>query len=218
MLWLRLTTVLMDFLGEMASVIWFCGDRSGNFLGLKNSLHYWILVLSPKQIVLLTLLSKLWEKIPWCKFGNRRFRKASLRKCRRFFVFVFVFFHVSVPKGSSASQAFLSKTVETGKKNRIMTTFIVCKWVLWWACSLFLTMTKMTHSVDHVLAVWQWCNFSPNWGPWFSCNYTCVLKSKYSGSCFVVHRYVSQNIDAITGTLRLNEFDIADSLSMVVCL
>ena len=37
------------------------------------------------------------------------------------------FFHVSVPKGSSASQAFLSKTVETGKKNRIMTTFIVCK-------------------------------------------------------------------------------------------
>ena len=62
MLWLRLTTVLMDFLGEMASVIWFCGDRSGNFLGLKNSLHYWILVLSPKQIVLLTLLSKLWEK------------------------------------------------------------------------------------------------------------------------------------------------------------
>ena len=138
MLWLRLTTVLMDFLGEMASVIWFCGDRSGNFLGLKNSLHYWILVLSPKQIVLLTLLSKLWEKIPWCKFGNRRFRKASLRKCRRFFFFFFFFFfHVSVPKGSSESQAFLSKTVETGKKNRIMTTFIVCKWVLWWACSLF---------------------------------------------------------------------------------
>ena len=39
----------------------------------------------------------------------------------------FFFFHVSVPKGSSESQAFLSKTVETGKKNRIMTTFIVCK-------------------------------------------------------------------------------------------
>ena len=92
MLWLRLTTVLMDFLGEMASVIWFCGDRSGNFLGLKNSLHYWILVMSLKQIVLLTLLTKLWEKIPWCKCGNRRFRKASLRKCRRFFVFVFFFF------------------------------------------------------------------------------------------------------------------------------
>ena len=92
MLWLRLTTVLMDFLGEMASVIWFCGDSSGNFLGPKNSLHYWILVLSPKQIVLLTLPSKLWEKIPWCKFGNRRFRKASLRKCRRFFFFFFFFF------------------------------------------------------------------------------------------------------------------------------
>ena len=41
--------------------------------------------------------------------------------------FFFFFFHVSVPKGSSESQAFLSKTVETGKKNRIMTTFIVCK-------------------------------------------------------------------------------------------
>ena len=104
----------------MASVIWFCGDRSGNFLGLKNSLHYWILVLSHKQIVLLTLLTKLWRKIPWCKCGNRRFRKASLRKCRRFFFFLFLFFffHVSVPKGSSESQAFLSKTaVETGKKN-----------------------------------------------------------------------------------------------------
>ena len=43
------------------------------------------------------------------------------------FFFFFFFFHVSVPKGSSESQAFLSKTVETGKKNRIMTTFIVCK-------------------------------------------------------------------------------------------
>ena len=35
-----------------------------------------------------------------------------------FFFFLFFFFHVSVPKGSSESQAFLSKTaVETGKKN-----------------------------------------------------------------------------------------------------
>ena len=33
------------------------------------------------------------------------------------FFFFFFFFHVSVPKGSSESQAFLSKTVETGKKN-----------------------------------------------------------------------------------------------------
>ena len=31
--------------------------------------------------------------------------------------FFFFFFHLSVPKGSSESQAFLSKTVETGKKN-----------------------------------------------------------------------------------------------------
>ena len=170
----------------MASVIWFCGDRSGNFLGLKNSLHYWILVMSLKQIVLLTLLSKLWEK----KYLDVNLAIDVLEKqvsenagASLFFFFVVVccfFFRVSVPKGSSASQAFLSKNVETRKKNRIMTTLIVCKWVMWWACSLFLTMTKMTHSVDHVLAVWQWCNFSPNWGPWFSCNYTCVLKSKYS--------------------------------------
>ena len=34
-----------------------------------------------------------------------------------FFLSFFFFWHVSVPKGSSESQAFLSKTVETGKKN-----------------------------------------------------------------------------------------------------
>ena len=34
-----------------------------------------------------------------------------------FFSFSFFFLQVSVPKGSSESQAFLSKTVETGKKN-----------------------------------------------------------------------------------------------------
>ena len=142
--------------------------------------------MSLKQIVLLTLLSKLWEK----KYLDVNLAIDVLEKqvsenagASLFFFFVVVccfFFRVSVPKGSSASQAFLSKNVETRKKNRIMTTLIVCKWVMWWACSLFLTMTKMTHSVDHVLAVWQWCNFSPNWGPWFLYNYTCVLKSKYS--------------------------------------
>ena len=30
--------------------------------------------------------------------------------------------------------------------------------------------------------------------------------------CIVEYRYVSHNTDAITGTLRLNRFDIADSL------
>ena len=142
----------------MASVIWFCGDRSGNFLGLKNSLHYWILVLSHKQIVLLTLLTKLWRKIPWCKCGNRRFRKASLRKCRRFFFFLFLFFFFFTcpfrKVVQSPKRSYRRLQWKLGK--RIMTTFIVCKWVLWWACSLFLAMTKMTHSVDHVLAVWQW--------------------------------------------------------------
>ena len=60
--------------------------------------------------------------------------------------------------------------------------------------------------------------------------YTRVLKSKYPDEysivdkvgcekniiaeepCFVVYCYVSQNTGAITGTLRLNRFDFADSL------
>ena len=133
--------------------------------------------------------------------------------CFFFLFFLFFFFHVSVPKGSSASQAFLSKTVETGKKNRILTTFIVCKWVLWWACSLFLTMTKMTPSVDHVLAVWQWCNVSPNWGPWLSCNYTCVLKSKYSEEFSTLdkvgcdlRKYYGRKILFCGASLRFSEY------------
>ena len=40
-------------------------------------------------------------------------------------------------------------------------TFIVCKWVSWWACAWFLAMIEMLHYFDHVLALCQWCNF-----PW----------------------------------------------------
>ena len=76
-------------------------------------------------------------------------------------------------------------------------------------------------------------SFSSNWGSWFFCKYTRVLKSKYpeeystvdnrekiekkyySGEilfCGVLKRYVSQNIDAITGTLRLNRSWIIERL------
>ena len=63
------------------------------------------------------------------------------------------------------------------------------------------------------------------------CIHSRVLKSKYPEGystfdkvggentiaeeilfCGILRHYVSQNIDAITGTLRLNIFDIADSL------
>ena len=72
--------------------------------------------------------------------------------------------------------------------------------------------------------------FSPNQGPWVSCIHTRVLKSKYpeelstvdnvvreniiAGEILfrgVLRQYVSQNIAAITGTLRLNN-------SIVVCI
>ena len=164
----------------MASVIWFCGDRSGNFLGLKNSLHYWILVLSHKQIVLLTLLTKLWEKYLDVNVAIDVLEKQVSENAGASFFFFFLFFFCTCPfrKVVQSPRRSYRRLWKLGK--RIMTTLIVCKWVLWWTCSLFLRMTKMTHSVDHVLAVWQWCNFSPNWGPWFSYNYTCVLKSKYS--------------------------------------
>ena len=79
--------------------------------------------MSPKQIVLLTLLTKLWEKYLDVNVAIDVLEKQVSENAGAFFFF----FHVSVPNGSSESQAFLSKTVETGKKNRIMTTFIVCK-------------------------------------------------------------------------------------------
>ena len=76
-------------------------------------------------------------------------------------------------------------------------------------------------------------SFSSNWGPWFFRKYTRVLKSKYdeeystvdnrekiekkyySGEilfCGVLRRYVSQNIDSITGTQRLNRSWIIERL------
>ena len=60
--------------------------------------------------------------------------------------------------------------------------------------------------------------FSLNQGPWFSRIHIHVLKSKhpeeYSTKILfhgVLRRYLSQNIDTITGTLWLNRFYIADS-------
>ena len=88
------------------------------------------------------------------------------------------------------------------------------------------------HVVDHVLAFWQWCNFSRIKALDFRVFiHAHVLKSKYREEYSTVDKVgreniiaeetlfrvllrhdVSQNIDAITGTLRLNSFDIADSI------
>ena len=37
--------------------------------------------------------------------------------------------------------------------------FTLCKWVLWWACSLFSAMIEMTRHVHYVFTFWQWRNF-----------------------------------------------------------
>ena len=34
---------------------------------------------------------------------------------------------------------------------RVLLTFIVCKWVLWWACGLFSATIEITNQVYHVL-------------------------------------------------------------------
>ena len=93
-------------------------------------------------------------------------------------------------------------------------------------------MIEVMRVVDHVLAFWQWCNFSRIKALDFRVFiHAHVLKSKYREEYSTVDKVgreniiaeetlfrvllrhdVSQNIDAITGTLRLNSFDIADSL------
>ena len=111
---------------------------------------------------------------------------------------------------------FLAETVETGDKNRddfhvTQMQRVMSMWFIFrdnwsylpsWTCFGFLAMMK----------------FSPNQGPWFSCLHIRVLKSKYSGEYLtkiqfrgVLRRYLSQNIDTITGILWWNRFDIADS-------
>ena len=58
--------------------------------------------------------------------------------------------------------------------------------------------------------------FSRNQGPWFSCFHTRVVGCENIIAeeilLWAMRHYVSQNLDAITGTLRLNRFDITDSL------
>ena len=109
------------------------------------------------------------------------------------------------------SQAFLAETVETGDKNRddfhciqmspVMSMRLIfgCDW-------------NEAYKLITFFAVWQWCNFPRFRSPCFSCNYARELKSKcYSEEilfCGVLRRDVSQNIVAITGTLRLNRFTL----------
>ena len=62
---------------------------------------------------------------------------------------------------------------------RMVTTFVVCKWVSWWACGLFLAMNEMTYVSWLRFCCLAMMKFSPNRGPWFSCYYARVLWSKY---------------------------------------
>ena len=93
-------------------------------------------------------------------------------------------------------------------------------------------MIEVMRVVDHVLAFWQWYNFPRIKALDFRVFiHSYILKSKYREEYSTVDKAgreniiveetlfsgvlrhdVSQNIDAITGTLRLNSFDIADSL------
>ena len=68
-------------------------------------------------------------------------------KMKVFFLFLLLLLlGVSYANGRPYSQAFLADTVENGDKNRIVkTSFIVYKWVSWWACGLFLEVIEMTH-------------------------------------------------------------------------
>ena len=65
--------------------------------------------------------------------------------CRPFFFFVF-----RTQKGGRAPSRSLQRLWKL--VIRIVTTFIVCKWDLWWACGLFSVMIEVKHVVDHVLA------------------------------------------------------------------
>ena len=65
--------------------------------------------------------------------------------CKPFFFFVF-----RTQKGGRAPSCSLQRLWKL--VIRIVTTFIVCKWDLWWACGLFSVMIEVKHVVDHVLA------------------------------------------------------------------
>ena len=65
--------------------------------------------------------------------------------CKPFFFFVF-----RTQKGGRDPSRSLQRLWKLVL--RIVTTFIVCKWDLWWACGLFSVMIEVKHVVDHVLA------------------------------------------------------------------
>ena len=94
--------------------------------------------------------------------------------------------------------------------NWFVTTFIVCKWALWWACGLSSAVNEMTHVSWKRFRCLAMTKFSPNRDPWLSCNYARVNTPSRMGrySRGVLRRYVSQNIVAITVTLRLNRFTL----------
>ena len=78
-------------------------------------------------------------------------------------------------------------------------------------------MIEVMRIVDHVL-VWLFGNdvIFP-YDPLFSCIDTRVVGRENIIAeeilfCAVLRHHVSHNIDASTGTLQLNRFDIADSL------
>ena len=119
-------------------------------------------------------------------------------------------------RGESWSQVFLAETVETGDKNRDDFHFMQMQLMM----SIWFIFRDDWNDLPSwprfgVLAM---IKLSPNQGPWFSCIRMHVLGSKYykedsTEILFrgVLRRYLSQNIDAITGTLWLNRFNIADS-------
>ena len=101
--------------------------------------------------------------------------------------------------------------METGDKNR--DDFHCMEMSLVMRMQFISVMTEMTH-VSLALT-----EFSSNGGPLFSCNYArhagtspSRMRNYYSGEilrvCGFLRRYVSQNIVAITGNVRLNRFTL----------
>ena len=163
------------------------------------------------SIILTAIVHVQYNGISHWFYNYSRLRSSESRNLQA--VFFSSYFST---RGESWSQVFLAETVETGDKNRDDFHFmqmqrVMSMWFIFrdnwsdppsWTCFGFLAMMK----------------FSPNQGPWFLCMHICVLKSKYPGEYLtkiqfhgMLRRYLSQNIDAITGTLWSNRFDIADS-------
>ena len=160
--------------------------------------------------------------IKWTIVKDIRSVAPRVKICKPFFFFVF-----GTQKGGRAPRRSQRRPWKMGI--RIVTTFILCKWDSWWACGLFSAMIKVVRVVDHVLAFCQWCNFSPNQGPWFSCLHTRVLKSKYPEEYSTIDRIEHEGnpvwwcIEALRFSecwrnywnSTVNRFDIVDSLCCI---